>query len=474
MRTAQYSGSFVTGVMPVMQPYCAVGAGAVHSERQRARGLAELAGRDARLRQTLGALFEGVVTVDAEGMPIDANPAAERILGLSLAQMQARRARGLPWLAFHPDGRPMVPGHLPHERALASGEPQLGCEVGIGPEGEGRRWLEINAEPLRDLALGRLQGVTVSFHDVTREHTALRRLSEAQQHLEGLVQERTQALASALAAHRDSVNFAQVITDHQPTLLAYWDRDFRLRFANRAYLQWFGLDREAVLGRTVAEVLGPQMFQQRKTSMDQVLSGEPIHEDHHALTGADGRTGMFQVFRLPDWRDDGVQGYFYIATNITEVTDARQRAERLNDELRQTSHLLRTVADTLPAHVAYWDRDGRCRFANRAYERWFGVSPEALLGTSIRDLLGPQLFAMNEPYIRGALGGDALGALVAAALGGEAGHGRGRVAGHEQGAGGVVVRRPSLGQRHAAVLGDGHEAPLQLVLLLGGAAVDVV
>lgn len=74
--------------------------------------------------------------------------------------------------------------------------------------------------------------------------------------------------------------------------------------------------------------------------------------------------------------------------------------------LVDTRDPMRLLVDHVPSMLAYWDRDLLCRFANRAYERWFGVSPEALLGTSIRDLLGPQLFALNEPYIRGALGGE--------------------------------------------------------------------
>lgn len=67
---------------------------------------------------------------------------------------------------------------------------------------------------------------------------------------------------------------------------------------------------------------------------------------------------------------------------------------------------MRVLVDRVPSMLAYWDKDLRCRFANRAYERWFGVDPEALIGTSIRDLLGPELFAMNEPHIRGALAGE--------------------------------------------------------------------
>jgi len=67
---------------------------------------------------------------------------------------------------------------------------------------------------------------------------------------------------------------------------------------------------------------------------------------------------------------------------------------------------MRLLVDRVPTMLAYWDRDLTCRFANRAYEAWFGVNPDRLLGTSVRDLLGPELFALNEPYMRRALAGE--------------------------------------------------------------------
>lgn len=69
------------------------------------------------------------------------------------------------------------------------------------------------------------------------------------------------------------------------------------------------------------------------------------------------------------------------------------------------SELLRTLVDKVSAMLAYWDSSLRCRFANRAYERWFGVSPEALIGKHISELLGP-LYPLNLPYIERALRGE--------------------------------------------------------------------
>jgi PAS domain S-box-containing protein len=67
---------------------------------------------------------------------------------------------------------------------------------------------------------------------------------------------------------------------------------------------------------------------------------------------------------------------------------------------------LRRLVDHVPSMLAYWDADLRCRFANRAYETWFGADPDRLIGTSLRDLLGPELFALNEPFILAALRGE--------------------------------------------------------------------
>lgn len=58
--------------------------------------------------------------------------------------------------------------------------------------------------------------------------------------------------------------------------------------------------------------------------------------------------------------------------------------------------------------LAYWDASLRCRFANRAYESWFGVSPEELIGRHMSELLGP-LYELNLPYIEGALRGEPQG-----------------------------------------------------------------
>lgn len=71
----------------------------------------------------------------------------------------------------------------------------------------------------------------------------------------------------------------------------------------------------------------------------------------------------------------------------------------------QTADLALRVADSIPAMIAYWNADQICLFANDAYRAWFGKGRPELVGTSMRDLLGP-IYELNLPYILGALAGE--------------------------------------------------------------------
>lgn len=88
-----------------------------------------------------------------------------------------------------------------------------------------------------------------------------------------------------------------------------------------------------------------------------------------------------------------------------ELLTARKRAEIASLDLAKSEHFIKTVANALPGLVAYWDKDLRCRFANKAYQEWFGKMPEVTLGLQFNDLLETQLFEANSPHIRAALAG---------------------------------------------------------------------
>ena len=56
--------------------------------------------------------------------------------------------------------------------------------------------------------------------------------------------------------------------------------------------------------------------------------------------------------------------------------------------------------------VGYWDRDLRNVIANDAYVEFFGLTPEEIRGRHLSEVLGPDLYALNRPYLERALAGE--------------------------------------------------------------------
>lgn len=79
--------------------------------------------------------------------------------------------------------------------------------------------------------------------------------------------------------------------------------------------------------------------------------------------------------------------------------------QRVSAKLQQAEHDMRTILDNLPSMVAYWDHEQHNRFANQAYQNWFGVSTKVLRSTSVQDLLGAA-YAQSQQYVEQALQGQ--------------------------------------------------------------------
>lgn len=82
------------------------------------------------------------------------------------------------------------------------------------------------------------------------------------------------------------------------------------------------------------------------------------------------------------------------------------RRETGRREPRDLGDDIGAILDALPAMVGYWDADLRNRMANRAYVEFFGLTPEQIRGRHASEVLGPELYALNRPYIERALAGE--------------------------------------------------------------------
>ncbi|SEC56269.1 ATP-binding protein [Paenibacillus sp. GP183] len=62
------------------------------------------------------------------------------------------------------------------------------------------------------------------------------------------------------------------------------------------------------------------------------------------------------------------------------------------------------LVEQIQAMLSYWDRNQVCKFANHAYQDWFGKSKDEMIGITMKKLLGPQ-YSEELPCIKGVLEG---------------------------------------------------------------------
>ncbi|MGC1955749.1 MAG: diguanylate cyclase, partial [Gammaproteobacteria bacterium] len=61
---------------------------------------------------------------------------------------------------------------------------------------------------------------------------------------------------------------------------------------------------------------------------------------------------------------------------VVQLEQSEARYKRALKALRRRERRLRVMADAMPAFISYVDKDQCYRFVNKAYETWFGRSPQ--------------------------------------------------------------------------------------------------
>jgi PAS domain S-box-containing protein len=89
-----------------------------------------------------------------------------------------------------------------------------------------------------------------------------------------------------------------------------------------------------------------------------------------------------------------------------DMRDRLLELEQGRRELAESEQDLRTIADALPVLIGFVDREGRYRFANRAFEDWFGIAKEEVVGREARLPLGRGGYGLVDADISRALAGE--------------------------------------------------------------------
>ncbi len=141
---------------------------------------------EAEYRTLFETMTQAVVYQDAKGEIISANPAAERILGLTNDEITGRYSADLRWRALREDGSDFPGEEHPPMRALRAGKVVENVVMAVyNPNDERYRWLSVDAVP--QFGPGETEPFQVYslFDDITVRKEAQEALLESERNFRG-------------------------------------------------------------------------------------------------------------------------------------------------------------------------------------------------------------------------------------------------------------------------------------------------
>ncbi|MFW6317014.1 MAG: PAS domain-containing protein [Halorubrum sp.] len=276
-----------------------------------------------------------IVSLDADGVVVYANPAVESALGYDPATLRGRRLAEL------------VPADRSDERARAlrrrlSGAPDL-CE----PDGFA-------------CLLRHADGRTVSFSARFHEHP-----SSGESVYTGVFRDGVEE-----AAARDLRAFRNVV-EHAGHAVYVTDADGTIEYVNPAFTENTGYEPADAIGETPAILNAGEMPDEYFAALWETIESGEVWEEELVDRRRDGELYHAHQTIAPVFDEGGdVSRFVAIQTDVTEKREAMSRLKQYRD-----------AVEALDDPIMVQNRDGEFELCNEAVSEFAGVPPEELSGT---------------------------------------------------------------------------------------------
>lgn len=194
---------------------------------------------------------------------------------------------------------------------------------------------------------------------------------------------------------RDSETFISNVLERAPDAFVSCENTGIVTKWNAAAERTFGWTAKEAIGRDIADLIIPEDRRYaHRAGMLNFSRGVPgpmidsrirvmaVHKDGH---------GIPIELSVGALRHDG---NYYATAFLHDVTD-RVLYEQ---QIAASEKRLRTIADSVPALIAYIDRERRYRFSNEHFRHLMGIDPQSMLGRTVAEVSG-QAFADSVAHL---------------------------------------------------------------------------
>ncbi|MCX6937021.1 MAG: PAS domain S-box protein, partial [Verrucomicrobia bacterium] len=346
---------------------------------------AALTRSEQRFRTVFDTMAQGVVTQDAQGAIVGANPAAVRILGLTLEELQTRTSYDERWRITDLEGNVLSGDQHPAMRALHTGKPVLGFTMSVFNHVlDSRRWLLVDSIPQFSPTPpfppdhpvpSDLQSFSPSVLSPTHTHTVFTDVTERIL-AERALRERTLELEGFFQIALDML----CITDAQGHFL-------RTISASTTTLGYTPSDLE---GHSIIEFIHPDDLDSTYACMGDLAEGRTVTGFVNRYRTREGG------YRMIEWRSAPLGDRIYAAAR--DITD-RVRAEEAREAQRR---VLEFIIESDISGYWDWNLVTGILFLSPGLKRMLGYGPSELPNhvNTLQAHMHPEDYARNGTILR--------------------------------------------------------------------------
>jgi len=194
---------------------------------------------------------------------------------------------------------------------------------------------------------------------------------------------------------KTTVSLGHIVADSVTAMLAYWDNDLICRYANVAYLDWFGKTSDEMLGVMSLRELLSVAAEPFEHYLKGALAGE-VQEFILTipLEGYDLKRYL-QISFFPDTDKSDPKGFVMYAADITTIKDLEQQIEQSNEIIKSknksllnfaniVSHDLRAYSANLEGMLELYESEQNEKERTEIFEKLKELS--ARFGSSVKNL----------------------------------------------------------------------------------------
>jgi PAS domain S-box-containing protein len=368
----------------------------------------ELRESEEKHRRLFETMAQGVVYQRLDGTIISANPASERILGLSFDKMLGKTSFDLRWKMIRGDGSRVSGTEHPAMLALQTGQ-TVGPVIRdvFSPETNSHIWLSITSIPLFQPGEAAPFQAYSTFEDITEKKLAQDALQENEKKFRRLFESSPISLCeldfSAIKKHIDKIKY-QNIGDldyyfrQQPEIVWELARQVGVLDVNQVALKLFGAYSKEDFSDGITKIISSESLDGIISILLMIAAGEKEKStkvDHITL---DGRS--LKVLLYWSAAEGYEENYSRVIVSVVDITEQ----ERIEKTLRYQQELLEGVVNGISDILAIQYPDHTIERYNQAGYELLGLSFEEVKGKKCYELLGRDAECTQCPASQAAAG----------------------------------------------------------------------